>query len=125
MGIFDKLRELFNGNENYQPAQMQAQNNDYEKMQLCEQIVDLVRRISMKDTLNTKIRSLQNISVSRLQMKDFDELNRLHSSLTNELNMIDQRAQRRNSQSEELEASRWTGNKQRGQTDHDFDWGQR
>jgi len=125
MGLFDRIRELFNGNENYQTAQAQTQNNDYEKAQLSEQIVDLVRRISIKDSLNSKVRNMHNISAYQLKTKDLEELDKLYHSLANELSVIESKSQTRDSRSEEIEASRWTGHKREGMSDHDFDWGQR
>ena len=122
MGIFDKLREFFNGKENQQSGKMQTQNSDYEKTRLCNQIEELSRRIAIKDSFNSKI---SNISAYQLKTKDFDELNRIYLDLEKELSAIEKRIQGRDSRREDLEATKWTGKKREGMTDHDLDWMQR
>ena len=54
-----------------------------------------------------------------------NELKELNSNLANRLSELERQNQRRDSNRESLEASKWTGQKPKNMSDHDFDRWQR
>lgn len=124
MGLMDNIRGLFSGSRNNQPTQPQA-NEDYEKSRLADRIVDLVGRIKRINSFDSSVWNLSNVSSYELKRKSLDELQRLNASLESRLSELSRQNQRRNPRAEELEASKWTGQKPQNMSDYDFDRFQR
>ena len=124
MGLMDNIRGFFSGSKNTQTTQPQV-NEDHEKSRLADRIVDLVGRIKRINSFDSSVWNLSNVSSYELKRKSLDELQRLSSSLENRLSQLDKEGQRRNPRSEALEASKWTGQKPNGMSDHDFDFYQK
>lgn len=124
MGLMDNIRRLFSGSRNNQPTQPQV-NEDYEKSRLADRIVDLVGRIKRINSFDSSVWNLSNVSSYELKRKSLDELQRLNSSLENRLSELNRQNQRNNPRAEELEASKWTGQKPQNMSELDFDRFQR
>lgn len=122
MGLLNNLRGFFSGSKNTQAVQVE---DEYEKSRLAEKIVDLVGRIKRINSFDSSVWNLSNVSSYELKRKSLDELQRLNSSLENRLSELDRQGQRRDPRREALEASKWTGQKPRNMSDHDFDVFQR
>lgn len=124
MGLMDNIRGLFSGSRNNQPTQPQV-NEDYEKSRLADRIVDLVDRIRRINSFDSSVWNLSNVSSYELKRKSLDELQRLNASLESRLSELNRQNQRSNPRAEELEASKWTGQKPQNMSDYDFDRFQR
>ena len=124
MGLMDNIRGFFSGSRNNQPTQPQV-NEDYEKSRLADRIVDLVGRIKRINSFDSSVWNLSNVSSYELKRKSLDELQRLNASLESRLSELSRQNQRRNPRAEELEASKWTGQKPQNMSHHDFDRFQR
>lgn len=124
MGLMDNIRGLFSGSRNNQPTQPQV-NEDYEKSRLADKIVDLVDRIKRINSFDSSVWNLSNVSSYELKRKSLDELQRLNSSLEKRLSKLNRQNQRSNPRAEELEASKWTGQKPQNMSELDFDRFQR
>lgn len=124
MGLMDNIREFFSGSENVQASHPQV-NEEYEKSRLADRIVDLVGKIKKINSFDSSIWNLSNVSSYELKRKSLDELQNLISSLENRLSALNRQSQIGNSRNEELEASKWTGQKPRNMSDFDFDRFQR
>ena len=124
MGLMDRIRGIFSGSNNNQLAQPQV-NEEYEKSRLADRIVDQVGRIKRINSFDSSVWNLSNVSSYELRRKSLDELQRLSSSLESRLSQLDRESQGRNPRAEELEASKWTGQKPRGMSDYEFDRFQR
>ena len=124
MGLMDNIRGLFSGSKNNQPMKSQI-NEESEKARLADRIVDLVGRIKRINSFDSSVWNLSNISSYDLRRKSLEELTRLNSSLERRLSELDRESQRRNPRAEELEASKWTGQKPRGMSNYEFDRFQR
>ena len=124
MGLIDNIRNFFSGSKDNQPAQVQV-NNEYEKSILADRIVDLVDRIQRINSFDSSVWNLSNVSSYTLKRKSLDELKRLNLSLESRLAQLDRQSQRRSPERESLEASKWTGQKPRNMSAHDFDRFQR
>lgn len=124
MGLMDNIRGFFSGSRNNQPEEPHV-NEEYEKSRLADRIVDLVGKIKRINSFDSSVWNLSNVSSYDLRRKSLEELTRLNSSLERRLSELDRESQRRNPRAEELEASKWTGQKPRGMSDHDFDFYQR
>ena len=124
MGLMDNIRGFFLGSKNAQVAHPQV-NEEYEKSILADRIVDLVSSIKRINSFDSSVWNLSNVSSYNLRKKSLDELQKLSSSLEKRLSELEIQSQRRNPRSESLEASKWTGQKPKGMSDHDFDFYQR
>ena len=124
MGLMNNIRTFFSSSRNNQSAHPQV-NEEYEKTRLADRIVDLVSRIKRINSFDSSVWNLSNVSSYDLKRKSLDELQRLNSTLENRLSELDKQSQRRNPRSEALEASKWTGQKPKGMSDHDFDFYQK
>lgn len=126
MGLIDNIRKFFLNSKNTQTVQVQAQtNSEYEKSRLADQIVSLVNSIKRIDSYDSTVWNLSNISSYELRRKNLAELEKLHSRLENRLEELNRQSQQRNPRREALEASKWTGQKPKDMSDHDFDRFQR
>lgn len=124
MGLMDNIRGLFSRSKDNQPSQPQV-NEEYEKSRLADRIVNLVSRIKRINSFDSSVWNLSNVSSYDLRRKSLDELQRLSESLENRLSQIERESQRKNPKMESLEASKWTGQKLKGMSEHDFDRWQR
>ena len=124
MGLMDNIRGFFLGSKNTQTTQPQI-NEEYEKSRLTDRIVDLIGKIKRINSFDSSIWNLSNVSSYELKRKSLNELQKLNSSLENRLSELDRQSQRRNPIVEELEASKWTGQKPKNMSDLDFDRFQR
>ena len=116
MGILDNIRNIFRGNESQQPV---IQKNDYaERMDKVYKILDLKEKFLK---LNSWDSSVMNIRETTLKTKSLLELEEIEKNLNDLLFKQNNKNQQRNPQMESLEASKWTGQKTPGMTDHDFD----
>lgn len=122
MGLLDNLRGFFSGSKNTQAAQVE---DEYEKSRLAEKIVDLVDRIKRKNSFDSSIWNLSNVSSYELKRKSLAELQRLNSSLENRLSELDRQGQRRDPRREALEEAKWTGKKPQHMSNYEFDRFQR
>ena len=105
---------------------MQPQINEaYEKSRLANRIVDLIDRIKRINSFDSSIWNLSHTSSTILQNKSLDELTRLNYTLENRLSELNRESQTSNPRRDELEASKWTGQKSKNMSDHDFDRFQR
>lgn len=75
--------------------------------------------------LMDNIRGLFSGSRNNQPTQPLDELQRLNASLESRLSELSRQNQRRNPRAEELEASKWTGQKPQNMGDYDFDRFQR
>lgn len=124
MGLMDNIREFFSGSKNTQTIHPQV-NEEYEKSRLADRIVDLINKIKRINSFDSSIWNLSNASSYELKRKNLDELQKLNSSLENRLSELNRQNQKRSSRNEELEASKWTGQKPKNMSDLDFDRFQR
>ena len=124
MGLMDNIRGFFSGSRNNQPAQPQV-NEEYEKSRLADSIVNLVDRIKRINSFDSSVWNLSNVSSYELKRKSLDELQKLNVSLESRLSELNIQKQRGNPGAEELEASKWTGQKPQNMSTHDFDRFQR
>lgn len=118
MGMLDNIRNFFRGKENAPSAQ---RNDSYEKSMLADKIVDSVNKIKRINSFDSSIWNLSNVSTYDLQRRSLVELQKIQNTLNNRLAELTRQNQRGNSTMESLEASKWTGQKMQGMTDHDFD----
>lgn len=107
---------FFSGSKNTQITQTYA-NDEYEKSRLAERIVYLVDKIKRINSFDSSVWNLSNTSSY--------ELKRLNSNLENRLDELDKQKQRGNPERESLEAFKWTGQKPKYMSNHDFDRFQR
>ena len=124
MALIDTIRGFFSNPKNSQTKQVQP-NEEYEKSRLIERILDLIGNIKKKNSFDSSIWSLANITSSELRMKKLSDLQRLCSSLENRLSELNRQSQKSNPSKESLEASKWTGQKPKYMSDLDFDRFQR
>ena len=124
MGLIDNIREFFSGSKNTQMAQSYI-DDEYEKSKLAERIVDLVDKIKRINSFDSSVWNLSNTSSYELKRRSLDELKRLNSNLENRLAELNKQKQRGNPERESLEASKWTGQKPKYMSNHDFDRFQR
>ncbi len=120
MGLMDNIRGFFSGSKNNQPSQPQI-NEEYEKSRLANRIVDLVNSIKRINSFDSSVWNLSNVSSYTLKSKSLDELQKLNDSLERRLSDLTRQSQRKNTKAEELEASKWTGQKPQNMSNHDFD----
>lgn len=123
MALIDTIRGFFSNPKNSQTKQVQP-NKEYEKSRLIERILDLIGNIKKKNSFDSSIWSLANITSSELRMKKLSDLQKLCSSLENRLAELNNQRQN-SSQRESLEASKWTGQKPGYMSSLDFDRFQR
>ena len=119
MGIIDKLRNFFN--EPVSNDSGQRRNEWYEKLELANEVISLVHQIERIETFDSILWNLRGESVSDLERKNIEELTQIRSKLKNRLVELTKQKQRRDVTSERLEEAKWTGQKPKGMTDHDFD----
>ncbi len=125
MGLIDNIRGFFSGSRNTQTTQPKV-NEEYEKSRLANRIVDLVGKIKRINSFDSSIWNLSNVYSYELMRKSLDELQRLNSSLENRLLELEKQEQKRNSNRDSyLEECKWTGQKPKYMSDHDFDVFQR
>ena len=123
MALIDTIRGFFSNPKNSQTKQVQPNEED-EKSRLTERILDLIGNIKKKNSFDSSIWSLANITSSELRIKKLSDLQRLCSSLENRLAELNNQRQN-SSQRESLEASKWTGQKPGYMSSLDFDRFQR
>lgn len=124
MGLMNNIREFFSGSKNSHATQVQA-NDKYEKSILARKIVNLVNEIKRINSFDSSIWNLSNISSYTLERKSLDELQILNTSLQNRLAELNRTKQQGNLRRDSLEASKWTGQKPKHMSEHDFDRFQR
>jgi hypothetical protein len=124
MGLVGNLKGFFSSSKNSQPSQLQI-NDEYEKEQLAEKIVDLVNKIKRINSFDSSIWNLSNTSSYELKRKSLNELKSLKSSLESRLSELNKQSNISNSKRENLEASKWTGQKPKDMSNLDFDRFQR
>ena len=127
MGFLDKIKAMFE-KDNEQISQPQVSSLD--KRKLCENIIETARKITFKDSFNQTAARYANASVYYLERMDINELNNIHTSLTNTLENAKKKiASRSKEYDNELQRAAWTGEKTKGMNDHDLDqyqrWGDR
>ncbi len=95
-------------------------NEAYEKSRLAD-------RINRINSFDSSIWNLSHTSSTILKRKSLDELTRLNYTLENRLSELTIQKQRQasNPRRDELEASKWTGQKLQNMSDLDFDRFQR
>ncbi len=122
MGMLDNIRNFFRGSNNNPVVQ---ENDTYKKSVLAEQIVDSIEKIKRINSFDSSIWNLANVSSYDLQRKSLAELEKLKASLDSRISGLIRQSQIRNPQMEDLEESKWTGQKPKNMTDHDFNRFQR
>lgn len=124
MGLINKIRDFFSGSKDVQIIQPQR-NERYEKEKLASNIVNLVDKIKKINSFDSSIWNLSNVSTFDLQQKSLNELQKISFNLENSFANLQIKNQRRNSNSEALEASKWTGQRSPNMNNFDFDRFQR
>ncbi len=124
MGLMNNIREFFSGSKNTPTSQPQI-DEEYEKSKLANSILNSIDRIKRINSFDSSIWNLSNTSSYDLRQKSLNELKELNSNLANRLSELERQNQRRDSNRESLEASKWTGQKPKNMSDHDFDRWQR
>lgn len=122
MGMLDNIKNFFKGSNNTQVVQ---EDDSYKKSMLATQIVNAIDKIKRINSFDSSIWNLSNVSSYDLQRKSLAELERLQASLDSRLSELTKQSQRRSPERESLEESKWTGQKPKNMTDHDFDRFQR
>lgn len=122
MGMLDNIRNFFRGSNN---APVVQEDDSYKKSMLATQIVNSIDKIKRINSFDSSIWNLSNTSTYDLQRKSLAELERIQSSLDSRLSELTRQSQTRSPQREALEESKWTGQKPRNMSDHDFDRFQR
>lgn len=122
MGIIDRIKKLFRGSETIPIIQ---EDDSYEKSMLATKIVNSIDKIKRIDSFDSSIWNLSNVTKYDLERKSLGELKRLQASLESRETQLTRQSQRINPEMEALEASKWTGQKPKNMTDHDFDRWQR
>ena len=124
MGLIDNIREFFSSSKNSQTGQPHI-DEEYEKSILADKIVDLVVKIKKINSFDDSIWSLSNVSSFDLKRKKLEDLQMLCSKLETRLSALDRQSKINNLNNDELEASKWTGQKPQHLNDYDFDRFQR
>ena len=120
MGLMDNIRGFFSKSKNNQVSQPQI-NESYEKNKIVNKIVNLVDEIKSVNSFDSSIWNLSNISTYELNNRSLDDLKHLQSSLEIRLSQLTKQRQTGNEQKESLEESKWTGQKPKDMSNHDFD----
>ena len=120
MGLIDNIRGLFSSSRNNETAHPQV-DEEYEKLRLANKIVNLVSNIKRINSFDSSIWNLSNISTYELNNRSLDDLKHLQSSLEIRLSQLTKQRQTGNEQKESLEESKWTGQKPKDMSNHDFD----
>ncbi len=120
MGLMDNIRGFFSGSRNNQTTQPQV-NEDYEKSRLASSIVNLVGEIKGINSFDRSVWNLSNISSYELQRKSLDELRSINSDLEKRLSELIKQGQSSDLKRKALEEAKWTGQKPKDMSDHDFD----
>ena len=119
MGLRDSIRGFFSGSRN-QMAGSQI-NEEYEKSRLANSIVNLVDQIKRKNSFDSILWNLSNVSPYDLQRKSLNELQKINSNLENRLSELNRQKSPSNSSKEAIEAAKWTGQKPKNMSNLDFD----
>lgn len=119
MGILNKLGNFFNSSS--KNATVIHEEDEYRKSVLATKIVNLVDKIKRINSLDSSIWNLSNVSSYDLERKSLHELEELYSSLNNRLSLLNKQNERKDVERESLEASKWTGQKPKDLTNHEFD----
>ena len=122
MGIIDNLRNLFKGSDKTPVVQ---EEDKLKKATLAREIVNLVNEIKKINSFDSCVWNLSNVTTSDLMRRSLTELEQIHSSLNSRLSELTRQSQRSNPKQEALEYARWTGQKPKNFTDHEFDRFQR
>ncbi len=125
MGMFDRISSFFKGLNKTPDVKKDDKYEDYMKSKLASEIIDLVDQIKRINSFDSSIWNLNNISSNQLERRGLAELERLHSSLNNRLLELTKQSERSSLRRQELEESKWSGQKPRNLTDHEFDRFQR
>lgn len=122
MGMLDNIRKFFRGSNNKPVAQ---EDYSYKKSMLVTQIVNSIAQIKRINSFDSSIWNLSNISNYDLQKSSLEELERLQATLNSRISELTKQSQKRSPEREALEESKWTGQKPKNMTIHDFDRFQR
>ena len=122
MGMLDAIKKFFRGSNNTPKIQ---EDDPYEKSILIPQIINTIDKIKRINSFDSSIWNLSNVSSYDLQRKSLSELKSLKDSLDARLEEITRQRQQRASEREDLEKSKWTGQKLENVTDYEFDRFQR
>ncbi len=123
MGMLDSIKKFLGMGE--KKEQTVQRDDSMEKSMLASQIVDLAGRIQKINSFDSSVWNIANTSTYSLQRKSLSELQSMHASLSGRLADLTKQSEQGSRRREDLEASKWTGQKPRGMTDHDFDRFQR
>lgn len=122
MGILENIRNFFRGSNDTPVIQ---EDDSYKKSILATQIVNSIDKIKRINSFDSSIWNLANVSIYDLQRKSLAELQQIKSTLDNRLSKLTRQSQSKDHARESLEESKWTGQKPKNMTNHDFDRFQR
>lgn len=123
MGMLDSIKKFLGMGEKKEPT---VQRDDsMEKSMLASQIVDLAGRIQKINSFDSSVWNIANASVYSLQRKSLSELQSMHAQLSGRLVELNRQSEQSSRRREDLEASKWTGQRPRGMTAQEFDRFQR
>ncbi len=121
MGMFDKIRSFFNGNN----EQEIPKESEVDKEILSSKILNLIDSIKRINSFDSSIWNLSNVTKYELTRKSVAELKSLESSLSNRFQQLSREKERRRPELQKLEEAKWTGQKPSHLSDHEFDMWQR
>lgn len=122
MGMFDNIRNIFKGPNN---ATAVKEDDRAKKVMLATEIINLVDKIKRVNSFDSSIWNLSNASSQQLQRRSVAELESLRASLSSRIEELTRQSKASSSRRESLEASKWTGQRPQGLTEHEFDRFQR
>lgn len=122
MGMFDNIRNIFKGSDN---ATVVKEDDRAKKAMLATEIINLVDKIKRVNSFDSSIWNLSNASSQQLQRRSVAELESLRASLSSRIAELTTQSKASSSRRESLEASKWTGQRPQGLTEHEFDRFQR
>lgn len=123
MGMLDNIKKIFQKSNKEEPEV--RREDPRAKAALAAQVADTINRIKKVNSFDSSIWNLSNMSAYDLQRKSVAELQSLQASLNNRLSQIKRQNERPNQAKEDLEASKWTGQRPQNMSAHAFDRFQR
>ena len=118
MGLLKKIRDFFIGSK----EETVEEENPYKKEMVAREIMDLVGRIAKIDSFDSEVRRFHDRTSGGLQREySLSELNELKEYLEKKYNRLIELAQKEYAERKSYEIEKWTGQKPKGMTDHDFD----
>ena len=119
MGMLDNIKKFFKGSKSKEPEI--RREDPREKAALAAQVADQIDKIKRMNSFDSSIWNLSNASTYDLQRKSLAELQNLQASLNGRITELNRQKAGSRQTREDLEASKWTGQRPTNMTAKDFD----